>query len=232
MLECEALETYYGAAHVLYGVSLSVRQGSAACILGRNGVGKTTCLRSIMGLTPPRSGDIRFNGRAIAGLPSHRIARLGIGYVPEDRRIFADLSVEDNLLIGERQGAGALDWTLAKAYETFPPLAEFRHRMGGNLSGGQQQMLTIARTLMGNPSLLLIDEPTEGLSPIVVRALEEAILALKTAGLTMLVAAQDMRFAHKVADHLYVMNRGTIVYSGSIDDARRDEAIVRSHLVV
>jgi branched-chain amino acid transport system ATP-binding protein len=232
MLECEALETYYGAAHVLYGMSLAVRRGSAACILGRNGVGKTTCLRSIMGLTPPRSGSIRFGGSAIAGLPAFRIARLGIGYVPEDRRIFADLSVEDNLLIAERQHAGGSGWTLAKAYEIFPPLAEFRHRMGGNLSGGQQQMLTIARTLMGNPSLLLIDEPTEGLSPIMVRVLEEAIMALKRAGMTMLVAAQDMRFAHRVADHIYVMNRGTIVYSGRIDDARRDEAVIRSHLVV
>jgi branched-chain amino acid transport system ATP-binding protein len=232
MLECEALETYYGAAHVLYGVSLAVREGSAACILGRNGVGKTTCLRSIMGLTPPRSGSIRLNGAAIAGLPAFRIARLGIGYVPEDRRIFADLSVEDNLLIGERKGAGGSGWTLAKAYEIFPPLAEFRHRMGGNLSGGQQQMLTIARTLMGNPSLLLIDEPTEGLSPIMVRTLEEAIIALKSAGMTMLVAAQDMRFAHRVADHIYVMNRGAVVYSGGIDEAKRDEAVIRSHLVV
>jgi branched-chain amino acid transport system ATP-binding protein len=232
MLECEALETYYGAAHVLYGMSLAVRQGSAACILGRNGVGKTTCLRSIMGLTPPRSGSIRFDGSAIAGLPAFRIARLGIGYVPEDRRIFADLSVEDNLLIAERQHAGGSGWALAKAYEIFPPLAEFRHRMGGNLSGGQQQMLTIARTLMGNPRLLLIDEPTEGLSPIMVRVLEEAIMALKRAGMTMLVAAQDMRFAHRVADHIYVMNRGTIVYSGGIDEARRDEAVIRSHLVV
>jgi branched-chain amino acid transport system ATP-binding protein len=232
MLSVEAVDLYYGASHALRRVSLTAKKGEVTCILGRNGVGKTTCLRSIMGLTPPLSGSIRLNGAAITGLPAFRIARLGLGYVPEDRRIFADLSVEDNLLVAERPGAGGSGWTLAKAYEIFPPLAEFRHRMGGNLSGGQQQMLTIARTLMGNPSLLLIDEPTEGLSPIVVRTLEEAIISLKRSGMTMLVAAQDMRFAHRVADHIYVMNRGTIVYSGGIDEARRDDALIRSHLVV
>lgn len=232
MLECDRLHTYYGAAHVLFDVSLKVARGTAACILGRNGVGKSTMLRSVMGLTPPRQGTVNFAGRRIDGLPAHRIARLGIGYVPEDRRVFADLSVEDNLLVAQRARRGGIGWTVDKAFELFPALFEFRTRLAGLLSGGQQQMLTIARALMGNPDLLLLDEPTEGLAPVTVQVLEDAILALKDQGVTMLIAAQDIGFASRIADQLYVMHRGEIVYHGSRSEMERDRAVIGSHLIV
>jgi branched-chain amino acid transport system ATP-binding protein len=232
MLKCDHLHTFYGAAHALFDVSLAVEDGTVVCILGRNGAGKSTTLRSIMGLTPPRAGTVNFDGHRIDGLPPYKIARLGLGYVPEDRRVFADLSVEDNLLVAERARPGGFGWTVAKAFETFPHLSEFRNRAAGYLSGGQQQMLTIARTLMSNPSVLLVDEPTEGLAPVMVKTLEEAILALKRQGLTMLVAAQDIRFAAAIADYLYVMKRGTIVYEGRRIDMERDIDVVQSHFVV
>jgi branched-chain amino acid transport system ATP-binding protein len=231
MLSCDGVHSFYGASHVLAGVSIAVEAGEIVCLLGRNGVGKSTTLKSIMGLVPPRAGRVMFGGKRIDGQPPHRIARLGLGYVPEDRRVFADLSVEDNLLVAERHRAGGCDWSLAKAYAIFPPLAEFRARRSGYLSGGQQQMLTIARALMGSPSLLLIDEPTEGLSPLVVQQLEQAILDLKREGLTMLIAAQDMAFVTKVADRIYVMNRGAVVFDGTRDDLGRDMASIQTHLL-
>ena len=230
-LECEGLNTFYGAAQILFDLSLSVASGRSVCLVGRNGVGKSTCLRSIMGLTPPRRGSVRFKGRNLAGLPAFKVAQAGIGYVPEERRIFADLSVEDNLLIAERRGDG-IAWDLERSYQVFPALREFRRREGGYLSGGQQQMLAIARSLMSRPNLLLLDEPTEGLAPVMVRALETAILALKSEGLTMLLAAQDMRFAQTVADDLYLINRGAVIYSGTVAEASRDAAQLRSHLAV
>ena len=232
MLECRSLATFYDAAQILFNVSFDLQKGRAACLLGRNGVGKTTCLKTIMGLTPPAAGSVTFCGRNITGFPAYRVAQQGIGYVPEERRIFPDLSVEDNLLIAEKDNPEGIKWNLAKSYEVFPPLYEFRNRQGGYLSGGQQQRLTIARTLMGQPSLLLIDEPTEGLSPIVVRTLEEAIIGLKQEGLTMLLAAQDMHFAHHVADEVHVMNRGSIVYSGTVDQAKAEADKVLAHLAV
>jgi len=232
MLVCEGLETYYGAAHVLFDVSLRVETGQVACLLGRNGVGKTTCLRSIMGLTPARSGSIRFKEMEIRGLPAYEVARRGVGYVPEDRRVFSELTVKDNLIVAERRRRDRTGWTLDHAYRMFPALLEFRDRLGGRLSGGQQQMLTIARTLMGNPELVLIDEPTEGLSPVVVQGLEASIVDLKRNGLTMLLAAQDIRFALSLADHVYIMDRGRIVYSKPIAEARGDEATMRARLAV
>lgn len=232
MLECSNLVTHYDAAQILFGVSFSLEKGRSACLIGRNGVGKTTCLRSIMGLTPPSSGEITFEGAPIAGLPAFRIAQRGIGFVPEDRRIFPDLTVEENLMIAERPGDGGVEWSIRKAYDVFPPLYEFRARQGGYLSGGQQQMLTIARTLMGSPRLLLLDEPTEGLSPLVVRALEQAILRLKEDGLTMLLAAQDVNFAQNVADEVYVMNRGAIVYRGTVAEAKSATGELRAHLAI
>jgi branched-chain amino acid transport system ATP-binding protein len=231
MLECQDLATFYGAAQILFDLSLRVEAGRSVCLVGRNGVGKSTCLRTIMGLTPPRSGQIRYGGRDMAGLPPFRVAQAGVGYVPEDRRVFADLTVEDNLLIAQRAGPG-IPWTLARSYGLFPALHEFRHRESGYLSGGQQQMLAIARSLMGCPSLLLLDEPTEGLAPVTVRALEAAILELKQEGLTMLLAAQDMQFATAVADDLYLINRGSAVYRGTVADARRDAEILRAYLAV
>jgi branched-chain amino acid transport system ATP-binding protein len=231
MLECQDLATFYGAAQILFDLSLRVEAGRSVCLVGRNGVGKSTCLRTIMGLTPARSGQIRYGGRDMAGLPPFRVAQAGVGYVPEDRRVFADLTVEDNLLIAQRAGPG-IPWTLARSYALFPALYEFRDRESGYLSGGQQQMLAIARSLMGCPSLLLLDEPTEGLAPVTVRALEAAILALKQEGLTMLLAAQDMQFATAVADDLYLINRGSVVYQGTVAEARRDAATLRTYLAV
>ncbi|MGF7159778.1 branched-chain amino acid transport system ATP-binding protein [Rhodoligotrophos appendicifer] len=232
MLECRDLATFYDVSQILFGVSLSLAKGRSACIIGRNGVGKTTCLRTIMGLTPPAAGTVTFEGKPLNRLPPFKIARLGLGYVPEERRIFPDLTVEENLLIAERRNPNGIAWSLDKSFEVFPALQEFRERQGGFLSGGQQQMLTIARTLMGCPSLLLLDEPTEGLSPLMVRTLEQAIIRLKQEGLTMLLAAQDMHFAHNVADDVYVMNRGAIVYSGTVEQAKADEAQVMAHLAV
>jgi branched-chain amino acid transport system ATP-binding protein len=231
MLECQDLATFYGAAQILFDLSLQVEAGRSVCLVGRNGVGKSTCLRTIMGLTPARSGHVRYGGRDMTGLPAFRVAQAGIGYVPEDRRVFADLTVEDNLLIAQRPGPG-INWNLSRSYEMFPALHEFRHRESGYLSGGQQQMLAIARSLMGCPSLLLLDEPTEGLAPVMVRALEAAILGLKREGLTMLLAAQDMQFATAVADDLYLISRGSVVYAGTVAEARRDAETLRVHLAI
>lgn len=231
MLECDRLNTFYGPAQILFDLSLKVEEGRSLCLVGRNGVGKSTCLKSIIGIAPQRTGTVRFRGESLDGEPSFRRAQRGIGYVPEDRRVFPDISVEDNLLIAERPGDG-IAWDLARSYDVFPALREFRAREGGYLSGGQQQMLTIARTLMGRPRLLLVDEPTEGLAPVTVRLLEEAILALKREGLTMLLAAQDMPFAYAVADDVCLVDRGRVVYRGTVDEARRDEDRIRSHLAL
>jgi len=229
MLRCIDLNTYYGPAHVLFDVSLEVVEGRVLSLLGRNGVGKSTLLKSIIGLTPPSSGDIVFRGRSLRGQASHRIAQAGIGYVPEERRIFADLTVEENLEIAER-GSGR--WSRREAYRTFPALEEFRRRRAGLLSGGQQKMLTIARTLMGNPLLMLVDEPTEGLSPIMVKTLTGMIDDLKTAGQTMLVAAQGLRFALSIADDLAVLDRGRVVYRASGPAARADVERIRALLAL
>lgn len=229
MLSCKGINTFYGPAHVLFDVDVEVGEGQMVCLIGRNGVGKSTTLKSIMGLAPVAGGSIVFEGREISALPSFKVARAGIGYVPEDRRVFADLTVEENLEVAERGGA---PWTRDSVYELFPALHEFRTRRGGLLSGGQQQMLTIARTLVGNPRLLLIDEPTEGLSPIVVRSLEDMIRGLKAKGQTMLLAGQDIRFSLSVADFIYVLDRGRVVYSGNRQEAARDIERIRGMLAV
>ena len=229
MLECRGINTRYGPAHVLFDVDIDVSAGQMVCLIGRNGVGKSTTLKSIMGLAPPASGSVRFDGVDITGWPAHRIAQAGVGYVPEDRRVFADLTVEENLEVAERGGA---PWNLDAVFELFPPLLEFRKRRGGLLSGGQQQMLTIARTLVGNPRLLLIDEPTEGLSPIVVRTLEGMIRSLKHKGQTMLLAAQDLRFSLSVADVIYVLDHGRVIYHAQRDQAQRESDRSRAMLSV
>lgn len=229
MLRCTELNTWYGPAHVLFDVSFEIEEGRVLSLLGRNGVGKSTLLKTIIGLTPPASGEILFDGRSLRGEAPHRIAQAGIGYVPEERRVFADLTVQENLEIAER---GNGKWSLREAFRIFPPLEEFRHRRGGLLSGGQQQMLTIARTLMGNPRLLLVDEPTEGLSPIMVKMLAGTIHDLKSAGQTMLVAAQDVRFALSIADELAVLDRGCIVYRASGESARADPEPIRALLAL
>ncbi|VTU22689.1 LIV-I protein F [Variovorax sp. SRS16] len=229
MLRCTELNTWYGPAHVLFDVELDVAEGRVLSLLGRNGVGKSTLLKSIIGLVPPGSGEIVFDGMSLRGLPPHRIAQAGIGYVPEERRVFADLTVEENLEIAElRRGA----WSRREAFRAFPALEEFRQRRAGLLSGGQQQMLTIARALMGNPRLLLVDEPTEGLSPIMVKTLAGTIHDLKRAGQTMVVAAQDLRFALSIADELAVLDRGRVVYRKDGDAARADVEHIKALLAL
>jgi branched-chain amino acid transport system ATP-binding protein len=224
LLEVQDLYTAYGLSQVLFGVSLRVATGECVCLLGRNGVGKTTTMRSIMGLTPPRRGRVVWKGHDITGWSPHRVARAGIGFVPEDRRIFADLTVWENLDVASRAGAGP-GWTIARVYELFPKLEELAGRQGGFLSGGEQQMLTIARTLMGNPELLLLDEPSEGLAPLVVDHLGEQIAQLKRAGLTILLAEQNVEFSLSLADRVYVLEKGSIRFEGPAQRLRDDDAL-------
>ena len=233
ILEMRDVHTYYGTSHVLFGVSLDVAQGETVCLMGRNGAGKTTTFRSIVGLTPPRSGSILFAGKEIAGAKVHRIARLGIGYVPEDRQIFPNLTVRENLEIGRSSGTSRKDgWSVEKAYALFPVLAKYDHKPGGQLSGGEQQMLTIGRTLMGNPDLVLLDEPTEGLAPVVVIALKEMILRLKEMGTTILLSEQNVKFAVKVSDRVFIIDNGAIRYRNDIEGFRNDEAVQKKYLAV
>ena len=227
LLQAQDVHTAYGLSRVLFGVSLEVEAGECVCLLGRNGVGKSTTMRSIMGLTPPQSGRITWKTRDITGWPPYRIAQAGIGFVPEDRRIFADLTVWENLDVAARPRGS---WTVERVFDLFPKLAELANRNGGFLSGGEQQMLTIARTLMGNPELLLLDEPSEGLAPLVVDHLREQIARLKQEGLTILLAEQNTEFSLALADRVYVLEKGSIRFSGPA--ARlRDDAALRHELL-
>ncbi|HXU89194.1 MAG TPA: ABC transporter ATP-binding protein [Methylomirabilota bacterium] len=229
LLEADDLHTAYGLSRVLFGVSIDVSAGECVCLLGRNGVGKSTTMRSIMGLTPPQSGRVRFKGTDITGWAPYRVARAGLGFVPEDRRIFADLTVWENLDVA-RRAAGADGFTVERVFDLFPKLRELSSRQGGHLSGGEQQMLTIARTLMGNPELLLLDEPSEGLAPIVVDHLRDQIARLKHEGLTILLAEQNTEFSLSLADRVYVLEKGSIKFSGPA--ARlRDDASLRQALL-
>ncbi len=227
ILEVREIHTAYGLSRVLFGVSLDVRAGECVCLLGRNGVGKTTTIRSIMGLQPPNAGRVTWKGVDITGWPSYRIARAGLGFVPEDRRIFADLTVWENLDVasrGARTAAGG-GWSIERVFDLFPKLRELTNRNGGFLSGGEQQMLTIARTLMGNPELLLLDEPSEGLAPLVVDHLREQIARLKHQGLTILLAEQNVEFSLALADRVYVLEKGAIRFSGPAARLRDDETL-------
>jgi branched-chain amino acid transport system ATP-binding protein len=232
ILAVEDLYTSYGLSQVLFGVSLEVAAGECVCLLGRNGVGKTTTMRSIMGLTPPRQGRVVWKGRDVSGRPPYQIADLGIGFVPEDRRIFADLTVWENLDVAARRRDGASGWTLERVFDLFPKLRELVDRQGGFLSGGEQQMLTIARTLMGNPELLLLDEPSEGLAPLVVDHLKEQIARLKRDGLTILLAEQNVDFCLDLADRVYVLEKGHIRYHGSVQAFREDESVRAQYLAL
>jgi branched-chain amino acid transport system ATP-binding protein len=225
LLAIEDLHSAYGLSRVLFGISLDVAAGECVCLLGRNGVGKTTTIRSVMGLLRPTSGRISWKETDIAGWAPHRVARAGIGFVPEDRRIFAELTVWENLEIAARAAGRSGRWTLDAVYGLFPKLRELRNRQGGFLSGGEQQMLTIARTLMGNPELLLLDEPSEGLAPLVVEALLDNIRALKTEGLTILLAEQGVDFSLALADRVYILEKGTIRHSGPASELRTDTAL-------
>ena len=230
-LEVSDIHTSYGMSRALFGVSFDVGEGEVVALMGRNGVGKTTTMRSIIGLTPPRSGRIVWDGRTITGEPAYRVARLGIGYVPEDRRIFPEMSVSDNLQIA-RQSTGGTGWNETRVYELFPDLGQIAGRRGGVLSGGQQQMLAIGRCLMGNPSLLLLDEPSEGLAPMVIAAMLEQLVSLKRTGLSILLAEQNLRFALELSDHVHVMERGEIRYSATTAEVAADDSALKGHLTV
>jgi branched-chain amino acid transport system ATP-binding protein len=228
MLDVEAIHTYYGDSHVLHGVSLRVALGEAVALLGRNGAGKTTTIRSIVGFTPPRTGRVVFAGQAIERWPAYRVARQGLALVPQGRRIFAPLSVRENLTLGAR----AQGWTLERVFALFPRLRERESQAGGTLSGGEQQMLAIGRALMTNGRLLLLDEPSEGLAPLIVREIGGILLALKAERLSLLLVEQNYHLALRVADRVYVMNKGQIVYEGTPTALEADEDIKRRYLGV
>jgi branched-chain amino acid transport system ATP-binding protein len=247
LLDVHEVHTAYGLSRVLFGVSLEVAAGECVCLLGRNGVGKSTTMRSIMGLTPPQRGRVRWQGTDITGWAPYRVAQAGIGFVPEDRRIFADLTVWENLDVASKRSRAApgpghprndpasphpLQWTVERVFDLFPKLRELAGRNGGYLSGGEQQMLTIARTLMGNPALLLLDEPSEGLAPLVVDHLREQIARLKQEGLTILLAEQNTDFSLALADRVYVLEKGSIRFSGAAAQLRDDVGLRHALLAI
>jgi len=225
LLTVEDIHTAYGLSRVLFGVSLEIEAGECVTLLGRNGVGKTTTMRSVMGLTPPTSGRVLWKGEDITGWPPHKVARAGIGFVPEDRRVFAELSVWENLDVAGRAGGRRGHWTVETVYELFPVLRDLRNRQGGFLSGGEQQMLTIGRTLMGNPELLLLDEPSEGLAPLVVEALRLKIDELRKGGLTILLAEQGVEFSLSLADRVYVLEKGAVRHAGPAAELRENQEL-------
>ena len=232
-LELTSIHTYYGTSHILFDVSLEVGEGESVCLLGRNGAGKTTTLKTIMGLAHGRNGTIRFNGEPLLGREPYEIAQLGVGFVPDERLIFPDLTVRENLEIAVKPGRGdAAPWTVERVYELFPVLAPLDRRVGGYLSGGEQQMLTIGRTLMGNPSLLLLDEPVEGVAPVVVQELTRQIKNLKGMGLTILFAEQNMHFAAEVSDRAYVIEKGHIRFHGSMQELAKNEDVKAKYLMI
>jgi branched-chain amino acid transport system ATP-binding protein len=233
ILEMKDVHTFYGTSHVLFGVSLDVDRGEVVCLMGRNGAGKSTTFRTVMGLTPPRGGAVFFKRRDVTRLKVHTRARLGIGYVPEDRQIFPELSVRENLDIGRSSGIHRKDgWNIDRIYGLFPVLEKYDRKPGGQLSGGEQQMLTIARTLMGNPELVLLDEPTEGLAPVIVIALKEMILRLKEMGTTILLSEQNVKFAVKVSDRVFIIDNGAIRYKNDIKGFVEDERVQKRYLAV
>ena len=231
-LEVQSIHTAYGLSQVLFGISLSVGAGQIISLIGRNGVGKTTTMRSIMGLTPASSGEIVFEGTNITNLPPYKIARLGIGFVPEERRIFPQLSVWENLDIARRPSLKGDGWDEERVFALFPDLRDIQERPGGVLSGGQQQMLTIARSLMNNPSLLLLDEPSEGLAPKVVEDLREQVKLLKDSGLSIVLAEQNLKFVLYLSDYCHILEKGEIKYSGSPEDLRKNPAILEQYLTL
>jgi len=229
MLELTDVHAVYGRSHVLHGVSLRAGEGEVVSLLGRNGAGKSTTLKAIVGVVEVTAGAIRFEGRSLRDVPTHRVARLGIGLVPEDRRIFADLSVLENLMVGARADGG---WTVDRIFGLFPRLAGLARQRGGSLSGGEQQMLTIARTLMTGPRLLLLDEPSEGLAPVVVAALADIVAALRRQGLSILMAEQNVKFARRLADRAYIIEKGQIRFDGTMAALDADESLRRAYLSV
>jgi branched-chain amino acid transport system ATP-binding protein len=232
ILEVSRVDTFYGTSHVLQGVELAVRPGETVALLGRNGVGKTTTLRSIIGLTPARAGSIRFLGEEIRGLPADAVSRRGIAYVPDDHRIFPGLTADENLDIARRLSRRSGPWNRERVKELFPRLKELGPKKGLNLSGGEKRMLAIGRALMANPALILLDEPSEGLAPLLVAHIAEVLNLLKREGVTILLADQNLRFCRKVCDRGYVLEKGRVQTEGSMEDICRDEQTVRKYLAV
>ena len=238
MLAVESLSAWYGAARILYDLSFEVGRGEVVALMGRNGAGKSTTLKSIMGLTAERQGTVRFEDRDISGLKPFEIARRGLGYTPEDRRIFADLTVMENLDIGRQparrfaDGAPAPSWTPEKLFDMFPNLAEMPDRLGDRMSGGEQQMLNVARTLMGNPLLVLLDEPSEGVAPLIVEQMAATIVELKKEGLSILLSEQNIHFARLVSDRIYLLEKGQICWQGSIEQLDTNLEVQRAYLTV
>ena len=233
ILKIDQINTFYGQSHVLQGVALSIQKREVVCLLGRNGVGKTTTLRSIIGLTPPRSGRILFKGIDIVAKQPFQIAQMGMGYVPDDRRIFPDLTLFENLELARRLSSkGKTQWTFEKIYGLFPVFVELKERKGIQLSGGEQKMLAIGRALMKNPDLLLLDEPSEGLAPLVVQNLAEVTDRIRSEGVTILLADQNLKFCRKTSDRGYILEKGMIQYQGIMEEIWQDEEIVRKYLVV
>lgn len=232
MLEVEKINTYYDSSHVLQSVSLQVQSGQSVALLGRNGAGKTTTLRSIMGLTPPRTGSITFEGKQISGLAPYDIARSGVSYMPDDLRIFVDLTCEENLELARRVCKRSGHWTREKVEELFPVLADRRNQKGLSFSGGEKKMLSLGRALMMNPSLVLLDEPSEGLAPLVIRKLIETIGEIRKRGLTLLLADQNLKFCRQVCEYGYILEKGTIVHEGTMEEIWSDEDVVKRYLAV
>jgi branched-chain amino acid transport system ATP-binding protein len=233
ILNVEGLDVFYGKSQILFGVSLEVAEGQTMALLGRNGAGKSTTLKAIAGLLPPRQGSVRILGQDLTGRRPHTIARAGLGYVPEDRQVFPEHNVEDNLLIAQKQGPdGREDWTLSRIYQVFPLLVPLRYRLAGHLSGGEQQMLAIARTLMGNPIVLLLDEPSEGLAPLVVARISELLHHLRAAGGTILIAEQNLHFCLGIAGDATVIDKGQIVYRDTTTALKDNDHVRRRYLAM
>lgn len=233
ILKVDQIDTYYGQSHVLQRVSLSIKEGEVVCLLGRNGVGKTTTLRSIMGLTPPRSGKIFLHDINIERKLPFQIAQMGIGYMPDDRRIFPDLTLYENLELARRLSKrGKVSWTFEKVYNLFPVFTDLKERKGNQLSGGEQKMLAIGRALMKNPDLLLLDEPSEGLAPLIVQNLVEVTGSIRKEGVTILLADQNLKFCRKTSDRGYILEKGMVQYQGMMEEIWQNEEIVKKYLVV
>ena len=238
LLDAKGLNAWYGAAHILFDVDLTVNRGEVVALMGRNGAGKSTTLKALMGMLAKRTGTISFMGRDVSRAESHEVARLGMGYVPEDRRVFGDLTVMENLEVGRQalrawpDGTAAPVWTAEKLFKLFPNLGEMPGRAGGRMSGGEQQMLSVARTLMGNPYLVLLDEPSEGVAPVIVEQMAQMILELKGQGVSILLSEQNMHFAELVSDRAYVLEKGQIRYTASMAELSANEEVRRSYLSV
>jgi branched-chain amino acid transport system ATP-binding protein len=232
ILNVESINTYYGKSHILQNVSFNVEQAEIVALLGRNGVGKTTTLRSVMGLTPPKAGSIRFKNEEVGGKPAHLMARAGIAYMPDDLRIFPDLTCEENLEIARRLSNRSGYWTRSKVEELFPVLGERRRQMGINLSGGEKKMLGMGRTLMANPEMILLDEPSEGLAPMIVANLAQVIEEIRNKGMTILMADQNLKFCRRVCKRGYILEKGCIVHMDTMTAIMEDETVIKKYLAL